>query len=50
MLATSIRRDIEIKINALFDYVLKTKLSNVNERIFNQFIFFAMNIAFLPAQ
>ena len=40
MLATSIRRDIEIKINALFDYVLKTKLSNVNERIFNQFIVF----------
>ena len=40
MLATSFRRDIEIKLNALFDYVLKTKLSNVNERIFNQFIFF----------
>ena len=29
--ATSFRRDTRIKLNALFDYVLKTELSNVNE-------------------
>ena len=47
MLATSFRRDIEIKLNALFDY----DLSNVNERIFNQFtIDFFLPYRVLPAQ
>ena len=43
--ATSFRRDTRIKLNALFDYVLKTELSNVNEWIFNQFTidFFAIS-------
>ena len=51
MLATSFRRDIEIKLKALFDYVLKTDLSNVNERIFNHFtIDFFLPYRVLPAQ
>ena len=43
MLATSFRRDIEIKLNALFDYVIKAELSNVNESINLQLIFFAIS-------
>ena len=41
--ATSFRRDTRIKLNALFDYVIKAELSNVNESINLQLIFFAIS-------